>query len=68
MEGLSQYYGDPLGRDDHPIPMESVDEKLNNPTTVQEALASPDKLEWEDAMEKEMASLRANEVWDLVEL
>lgn len=38
------------------------------PVTVKEALASPDKTKWVNAMEKEMESLRANDVWDLVEL
>ena len=33
-----------------------------------EALASPDKAKWIDAMEMEMESLHKNEVWDLVKL
>ena len=38
------------------------------PLTVEEAVASPDKGEWKTAMEKEMKSLKENEVWELVEL
>jgi len=30
--------------------------------------SSPDKAKWEKAMEREMASLRVNDVWELVEL
>ena len=35
---------------------------------MREALASPDKAKWMNAMEKEMQSLHASNVWDLVEL
>ena len=38
------------------------------PASVKEVLASPDKTQWLNAMEKEMDSLKANDVWDLVEL
>ena len=38
------------------------------PLTVKEAVASPDKGEWKTAMEKEMKSLKENDVWELVEL
>lgn len=31
-----------------------------------EALSSPDKSKWEEAMEGEMESLHSNEVWELV--
>ena len=43
-------------------------EALNEPTSIAEALSSPDKAKWEDAMKKEMQSLHANDVWDLVKL
>ena len=42
--------------------------KSNEPKTLKEALASPDKTKWMKAMEKETESLHTNEVWDLVEL
>ena len=35
---------------------------------VKEAMTSPEKSKWTNAMEKEMESLRTNDVWDLVEL
>ena len=38
------------------------------PTSVKEALVSPDKVKWTIAMEKEMESLHSNDAWDLVEL
>ena len=38
------------------------------PRTAKEVLTSPQKAKWMEAMEKEMASLQTNEVWDLVEL
>lgn len=41
---------------------------LNEPKTVKEALASPDKAKWMTAMDRELESLRINDVWDLVEL
>ncbi|CAB4028654.1 Hypothetical predicted protein, partial [Paramuricea clavata] len=40
----------------------------NEPRTVKEALSSPQKTKWVKAMEKEMESLKTNEVWNLVEL
>ena len=39
-----------------------------NPKSVKEALSSPEKDEWVEAMEREMESLHENEVWNLVEL
>ena len=39
-----------------------------DPTTLQDALASTDKNEWVKAMERELESLHENQVWDLVEL
>ena len=41
---------------------------FEEPETVKEALASVDKSKWQEAMKKELDSLHANEVWDLVEL
>ena len=41
---------------------------LNEPKTVKEALASPDKAKWMTAMDRELESLRIHDVWDLVEL
>ena len=38
------------------------------PRTVKEVLSSPQKAKWVKAMEKEMESLKTNEVWNLVEL
>ena len=43
-------------------------ELLNEPTSMTEALASPNKVKWKEAMEKEMESLHKNDVWDLVKL
>ena len=40
----------------------------NDPTAVEDALSRADKNEWKKAMENEMASLRENKVWDLVNL
>ena len=40
----------------------------NEPRSVTEALASPDKIKWLNAMQKEIQSLNSNDVWDLVEL
>ena len=38
------------------------------PVNVKDVLSSPEKAQWLDAMEKEMESLKANDIWDLVEL
>ena len=35
---------------------------------MEEALASPDKAKWQNAMSMEIESLHVNDVWDLVEL
>lgn len=40
----------------------------SDPTTVCEALASPAKPKWQAAMNKELESLRENDVWELTEL
>ena len=45
-----------------------ANDQLKEPATVEEALVSPDKAKWLNAMEKEMDSLHANDVWNLVEL
>ena len=37
-----------------------------DPTSVTEAKAAPDKCQWEKAMEAEMKSLQSNNVWELV--
>ena len=43
-------------------------QKLEVPTTIEEATTCPDKSEWTAAMKTEMKSLFDNKVWDLVEL
>ena len=40
----------------------------NDPTSVTEVLASPDKIKWLNAMQQEIQPLNSNDVWDLVEL
>ena len=42
--------------------------QLEEPTTMEEAIAGPDKERWYEAMENEMRSLRENDVYELVEL
>ena len=42
--------------------------ELTEPTTVKDALSSPDKAKWMSAMEKEIESLRKTDVWELVDL
>ena len=42
--------------------------ELTEPTTVKDGLSSPDKAKWMSAMEKEIESLRKNDVWELVDL
>ena len=48
--------------------MNVVSEVLNEPTSMTEALASPDKVKWKEAMENKIESLHKNDVWDLVML
>ena len=43
-------------------------EASNEPASMKEAIESPDKEKWTDAIQKEMDSLYENEVWDLVKL
>ena len=40
----------------------------NEPWTMNEALSSPKRAEWEKEMKTEMESLKINDVWELVEL
>lgn len=42
--------------------------KLGEPTSYKEALSSPDKDKWLDAMLSEISSLNENETWELVKL
>ena len=42
--------------------------ELTGPTTVKDALSSPDKAKWMSAMEKEIEFLQKNDVWELVDL
>ena len=46
----------------------SVKFDIKEPQTFSQALDSPDKQHWMNAMENEMDSLYDNDVWDLVEL
>ena len=41
---------------------------MNDPSSLEEALSSPEEGEWQYAMKKEIDSLHSNDVWDLVEL
>ena len=43
-------------------------EKPCEPATIEEATNCSEKTEWMQAMEKEMKSLKQNNVWELVEL
>ena len=40
----------------------------NEPRNVSEAFSCPTKVEWIKAIEEEMASMRSNYVWELVDL
>ena len=40
----------------------------DEPKTVKEALARPDKAKWMTAVEREMESLCTHDVWDMVEV
>ena len=40
----------------------------SEPTTVEEAMSSPEKKNWKEAVDAEFQSLQAHEVWDLVTL
>ena len=43
--------------------MVSAANEQHDPTSLAEAISTPDKAKWQEAMEKEMKS---NEVWQLV--
>ena len=43
-------------------------EQGKEPVTVKEAMSSSEREKWKDAMDKEIRSIKANEVWELVEL
>ena len=40
----------------------------DEPNTIEEALSSPNKDKWRNALEDEMESMKENQVWKLVEL
>lgn len=42
--------------------------KLKEPQSFKEAMESPDKLKWQEAMQNEITSLKENHTWDLVNL
>ena len=42
--------------------------QITEPSTIEEALQSPQAVEWQQAMAEEMASLAANETWKLEQL
>ena len=42
--------------------------RLDDTSTVKEALSSPEKREWMKAMESEINSQNTNKIWDLAEL
>ena len=44
------------------------EEHCSEPITFEEVMTSPEKERWIEAMNKEMASIKANDVYDLVEL
>ena len=41
---------------------------LDEPNNFEQAMESPNKEKWISAMEYEMASMKSNHVWDLVDL
>ena len=46
----------------------AITQDEDEPRNVTEALSGPDKENWIKAMEKEMESMRSNQVWELVDL
>ena len=46
----------------------SVKQQEKEQVTVKEAISSSESEKWKEAMEKEIRSIEANEVWELVEL
>ncbi len=55
-------------RPDYYLEHSSVAQNDPEPATVKQALESPQKARWKEAMEAEMHSLQSNNVWELVEL
>ena len=45
----------------------SAANEQHDPTSLAEAICTPDRAKWQEAMEKEIKSLHSNEVWQLVE-
>jgi len=45
-----------------------VGELKNEPANIEDALQSPKRDKWMNAMDQEMKSLEENEVWELVKL
>ena len=43
-------------------------EQKKEPVTVKEAMSSPERENWKDARDKEIRSIKAKEVWELVKL
>ena len=39
----------------------------DDPTTVQQALSSPNSKEWQNAMNEEIKSMQDNQVWNLID-
>ena len=68
MSGLRRSARSRQPPDFYGIRVNVASEHLNEPTSMTEALASPNKVKWKEAMEKEMESLHKNDVWDLVKL
>ena len=60
--GTDKHHADWYG---HVVAMALFHQK--DPTSVTEARAAPDKLQWEEAMDAEMISLQSNAVWQLVD-
>ena len=46
----------------------TIKEQGAEPATVDEAMSSPERKKWKEAMRKEMKSIETNKVWELVEL
>ncbi len=55
-------------RPDYYLEQSSVAQNDPELATVKQALESPQKARWKEAMETEMHSLQSNNVWELVEL
>lgn len=57
----------PKWMDDYDVSYQACIELSDEPQTVQEALSSPQKEEWEKAMNEEYRSMIEKEVWELVD-